>query len=73
MQGYLCRYSAQLYNCLIYFGSLMHCKMNESLRSVAKGIKYFLCIYTKEVTFTLWFYEGLYIYLVLIDKKNALI
>lgn len=51
----------------------MHCKMNESLRSVAKGIKYFLCIYTKEVTFTLWFYEGLYIYLVLIDKRNALI
>lgn len=36
-------------------------------------VKYFLCIYTKEVTFTLWFYEGLYIYLVLIDKKNALI
>lgn len=47
----------------------MHCKMNESLRSVARAVKYFLCIYTKEVTFTLWFYEGLYIYLVLIDKK----
>lgn len=45
--------------------------MNESLRCVAKGIKYFLCIYTKEVTFTLWFYEGLYIYLVLIDKKKC--
>lgn len=49
----------------------MHCKVNESLRSVARGVKYVLCIYTKEVTFTLWCYEGLYIYLVLIDTKKC--
>lgn len=48
----------------------MYCKMNESFRSVVRGVKYFLCIYIKEVIFILWFYEGFYIYLVLIDKKK---
>lgn len=47
----------------------MYCKVNESFRSVVRGVKYFLCIYIKEVIFILWFYEGFYIYLVLIDKK----
>lgn len=54
---------------MIYFGFLMYCKMNESFRSVVRVVKYFLCIYIKEVIFILWFYEGFYIYLVLIDKK----
>lgn len=47
--------------------------MNESFRSVVRVVKYFLCIYIKEVIFILWFYEGFYIYLVLIDEINVLI